>query len=216
MQERELFKKLLNEEVINYTEILMKHYRELGLAKTDIFVLSSLIKQSVTKDNMFSSKILSKDTPVPEERFFRSLDKLVDKHMIVIKKEKNPDTKKECEYFYLDNLYDQIVGVYLDQIKKESESEPNTFEERVSILYETTFNKQMTIRDAEIISRWARDNSFSYEEIKEEILDAAKLGKHSLTYVDSKLVKKQIQQENNPEYEETNKIIQELRDKWKK
>lgn len=216
MQERELFKKMLSDDMIDYNSILMKYHRKLGLSETDFFVLSSLIRQFTRKNNLFNVESLKRRTKISKEDFFRSLEYLSEKEYIVIKKDINPVTKKECEYFFLDNLFDQIVGVYLDQIKKDSESEPNTFEEKISVLYETTFNKQMTIRDAEIISRWARDNSFSYEEIKEEILDAAKLGKHSLTYVDSKLVKKQIQQENNPEYEETNKIIQELRDKWKK
>ena len=210
MQERELFKKMLSDDMIDYNSILMKYHRKLGLSETDFFVLSSLIRQFTRKNNLFNVESLKRRTKISKEDFFRSLEYLSEKEYIVIKKDINPVTKKECEYFFLDNLFDQIVGVYLDQIKKDSESEPNTFEEKISVLYETTFNKQMTIRDAEIISRWARDNSFSYEEIKEEILDAAKLGKHSLTYVDSKLVKKQIQQENNPEYEETNKIIQEF------
>ena len=101
-------------------------------------------------------------------------------------------------------------------IKKESGKLPSTFEEKVSLLYEKTFNKQMSIRDAEIISRWASTNQFSYEEIKNAILDAAKIGKYTLNYVDSKLLKKKVQEENNPEYEATNKIIKELSDKWKK
>ncbi len=216
MQEKELFKKLVEDDMVNFNAILMKYYSELSLTEKDIFVLSSLTRQLTKKDNVFILEKLKARTKIPEDAFFESLSNLTEKEYLTIKKDVNPKTGKESEYFYLDGLYDRIVYLYLDMIKKESDKLPHTFEEKVSLLYEKTFNKQMTIRDAEIISRWASTNQFSYEEIKNAILDAAKVGKYTLNYVDSKLLKKKVQEENNPEYEATNKIIKELSDKWKK
>lgn len=216
MQEKELFKMLVEDDMVNFNAILMKYYSDLSLTEKDIFVLSSLTRQLTKKNNLFNLDKLKARTSIPEVDFFESLENLTNKKYLDIRKDINPKTGKESEYFYLDGLYDRIVYLYLDMIKKESDKMPSTFEEKVSLLYEKTFNKQMTIRDAEIISRWASTNQFSFDEIKDAILDAAKVGKYSLNYVDSKLLKKRVKEENNPEYETTNKIIKELSDKWKK
>ena len=141
MQERELFKKMLSDDMIDYNSILMKYHRKLGLSETDFFVLSSLIRQFTRKNNLFNVESLKRRTKISKEDFFRSLEYLSEKEYIVIKKDINPVTKKECEYFFLDNLFDQIVGVYLDQIKKDSESEPNTFEEWMKENYKEIWNE---------------------------------------------------------------------------
>ena len=40
MQEKELFKKLVEDDMVNFNAILMKYYSELSLTEKDIFVLS--------------------------------------------------------------------------------------------------------------------------------------------------------------------------------
>ena len=48
------------------------------------------------------------------------------------------------------------------------------------------------------------------------MMDALKVGKYSLRYIDSKLIKSKLASKENKEYTDTSKIIDELSEKWKK
>ena len=63
---------------------------------------------------------------------------------------------------------------------------------------------------------WADEKKFSIDEIKNEMLDCIKTGRTTLKAVDQSLIRKRLQKEQSPEYKETNQVIEELKNKWKK
>jgi len=216
MNEYDLFLKLIDDDMIDFNAILMKYYKKLNLSEKEVIVLSSLERQETRGNRNFNSQRLKTKVGLSQEDFYSALESLTKKDYLDIKVEYNPKTEKDGEVFYLDNLYKSIVNLYLGIRKKELEKKTESFYEEIASLFEDTFKKQITPFDAEIIRRWGDEREFSIEEIRTEIYNAAKLGKYSLKYVDQALVKNRIMKEQSPEYKETNKIIEELKNKWKK
>lgn len=87
--------------------------------------------------------------------------------------------------------------------------------EKICTLYDNLFKKQMTPIEAEIIEKWEQEN-VPYKIIEAEMTNSAKLGKTSLIYTDSVIIKKRVAEEQNPIYSKTDDILEGLKEKWKK
>lgn len=216
MEAYDLFIKLLDDDMLNFNAILIKNYKKLNIDEKDIIVLSMLSRQEVKGYHSFAPSRLKPKVGLSDNDFYNSLDHLTKKGYLQIKVEINPKTQKEGEYFYLNNLYKKIVNIYLQVVKDDEDKKSQSFEEQISNLYDSIFLKQMTPLEAEIITKWSQEKQFSFDEIRNEMLNAAKIGKTNLKYVDSSLIKSKMIAEQNPEYLETSKVIDELKEKWKK
>ena len=216
MNESRLLSKLIEEDIININSLLIKNHSKLDITPNDIIVLSVLTRQQVKRDLSFSAETVRQKADISSKDCFDSLAKLEDKGYVVLYTKFNPKNGQNDEFFNLDGLYKEIVHIYQEAIREENEAKNQSFEEEISNLFERTFQRPLTVSDAEVIRNWAREAQYTIEEIKSEILDAAKMGKYSLKYVDSRLIKKHVQMNNNPEYQKTSTVIQELSEKWKK
>ncbi len=215
-KETQLLIKLIDDDMVNVNALLIKNYRGLHITEKDIIVLSMLSRQEIKGNHVFSSKNMSKKIHIENDDFCECIEKLENKGFIKIEKENSPKTGKMANYFYLDGFYDALAELYLEKIRKENEQKNQSFEEEITNLFERTFERPLTVSDADIIRKWSMEEEYKLEEIKTEILAAAKVGKFSLKYVDSKLVKKHIETENNKEYTNQSTVIKELSEKWKK
>ena len=200
MNELDLFIKLLDDDMINFNGILMKYYRKLGINEKDIIVLSSLSRQETRGNRLFNPKKLEQKVALSNEDLYKSLSSLCERGLIEIKVEYNLKSEKEVEVFYLNKLYQEIINVYTGIVKKENEKKYLSFYETIANFYEENFNKQIGPIEAEIINRWGEEKNFSVDEIKSEMLNALKLGKASINYVDQTLIKKKIAREQSPKY----------------
>ena len=216
MREKTLFRKLLEDDMINFNAILIKNYRKLNINEQDIIVLSSLARSEMKGHVTFNTATLKQKVGLSKDDFFKSLSDLVEKGYLEIKQSINEKTGKPCEVFSLEALYKDIVNIYLADGEVQEQKRSMTFQEEISIFYEDTYNKPLTQRDIEIIRQWASEKAFSIEEIKNEMLDCIKMGKIGLQAVDQSLIRKRLQKEQSPEYKKTNQIIEELKNKWKK
>lgn len=216
MYETKILKKLIEEDIININSLIIKHYKRLGINEQDILVLSTFARQEVKGSSLFTPTRIKNKTGLSSNDFFASLERLINKGYVRIESGINEKTGKQTEFFYLDGLFEEIINIYIDQVRKENEKENQTFEEKISDLFEKTFERPMMPSDAEIVRRWAQEGKYSFDEISSEILEAAKLAKYSLKYVDSKLIKNHLQSSQNTEYQNPSKVLQELSEKWKK
>lgn len=214
--EYKLFKKLLDDELIDFNAVLIKNYKKLNINEKDIIVLSMLNRQECKGQHTFAPKRLSQKTGLSADDFYKSLEYLTEKKYITITVEKNEKTQKEVELFYLDPLYKEIVKLYVDEIRIDEHKKISTMEEKIANLAETVFHKQLTSLDIETVQRWMQEGFFTYAQIEKEILDAAKVGKASLKYVDSKLIRAKMLEEQNPTAKQAKEVIDSLKEKWKK
>ena len=216
MNENILFKKLLEDDMINFNAILIKNYRKLNINEKDIIVLSSLARSEIKGYKYFNPSRLKVIVGLSNDELYKSLNSLTEKGYIEIKEAVNEKTLKTCEVFSLEKLYKEIVNIYLKEEKKEQQRKSVSFQEEISLFYEETYNKPLSPLDIDIIKVWADEKKFSIDEIKNEMLDCIKIGKTSLKAVDQSLIRKRLQKEQSPEYKETNQVIEELKTKWKK
>lgn len=216
MYEAQILAKLIKEDVINVNSLIIKRYKELGITEQDVIVLSMFAREEIKHNNLFTPSRMKNKTGLGDDSFFDSLERLQNKGYLKIKSGINNKTGRQVEFFYLDGFYEEIISIYIEEIRKENEKQNQTFEEKISILFEKTFERPMQPSDAEIVRRWAQEGKYTYEEINNEILEAAKLAKYSLKYVDSKLIKNHLSQNQNSEYQNTSKVLQDLSEKWKK
>lgn len=216
MNTYELFKKLIEDDMLNLEAILIKYYKKININEKDIIVLSMLSRQEGKKSHLFNPISMSGKIGLDKEAFYNSLNSLQEKGYLYISNKINPKTNKLSEYFSLDNLYKRIVDIYLEAFNKERSKERETFEESIANLYEELFFNQMSPLEAELVVKWANDRQFTLEEIKAEMLNASKIGKNNLKYVDQKLIKRLIVEKQNKEYNESKSIIESFKDQWKK
>jgi len=216
MEEYRLFLKLLDDDMIDINSILIKNCQKLNIDANDILVISMLSRQETKGSKLFYPEKMKIKIGLNSDDFYQSLEALTKKGYLFIVSRINPKTGKNAEYFSLDSLYRAIVNLYLDSIKEDNDKNIQTFAEKISSLYERTFQRQMTPLDVEIIKRWSDEGKFSYEDISNAIMDAAKSGKSSLKYVDQSLIRDQIKKEENPEYDDTSKVIEYIKKKWSK
>lgn len=214
--EYDLFVKLLDDEMINFNALLIKNYKKLGISEKDIIVLSCLERQQSKGNNIFNPTKIKQKIALSQEDLFKSLTNLTGKGYVDIRIEFNYKTEKDTEVFSLDNLYESIVNLYLNESKKTSEKKKESFQEEISNFYEESFKRQMNPIDVDIIRRWSEEKEFSLSQIKNAMLEALKLGKTSLKYVDQMLIKEKLIKEQSPEYKEANEVIDALKNVWKK
>ena len=216
MSEYDLFLKLLDDDMINFNALLIKYYKRLKINEKDVMVLSSLAREEMRGYGNFNPQRLKNKVALDEAEFFDSLSRLESIGYIVITTAINPKTSKEYELFSLKNLYKKIVELYSDIVKKEENKKTESFYDSISSYFETLFLRPMSPLDADVIRRWNDEKLFTLENIKSKMADAAKIGKTSLSYVDSLLIKEKVMREQSPEYKEANQVINELKERWKK
>lgn len=213
MKELILFKNLIADEMINFNALLIKNYRKLDVNEKDIIVLSCLERQESKGQKVFNFSSVKAKVGLSDDDLNQCLDYLTKKNYLEIKQETNPKTNKQTEMFSIDNIYKKLIDLYTqDSLAPISQS----FMESVVDAFNDIFQTQISPADLEVIKNWAIGKEFTYDEINAEMLDAAKIGKSSLTYVDQVLFKKHLQKRESPEYIEANDIVEELRNKWKK
>ena len=216
MYEARILKKLIDDDIVEVNALLIKHRKALKISANDILVLSTLSRQEVKKNYIYSSKLVMEKTGLSQNDFFQSIEKLDNQGYVKITPGTNPKTGKQVEYYSLDSLYERIADIYLEQIKKENEEKSGSLQEKIVNLYFDTFERPIAPNEGEIIMRWVQEGQFTYEDIKNAMMDALKVGKYSLRYIDSKLIKSKLTSKENKEYTDTSKIIDELSEKWKK
>ena len=216
MYEARILKKLIDDDIVEVNALLIKHRKALKISANDILVLSTLSRQEVKKNYIYSSKLVMEKTGLSQNDFFQSLEKLDNQGYVKITPGTNPKTGKQVEYYSLDSLYERIADIYLEQIKRENEEKSGSLQEKIVNLYFDTFERPIAPNEGEIIMRWIQEGQFTYEDIKNAMMDALKVGKYSLRYIDSKLIKSKLASKENKEYTDTSKIIDELSEKWKK
>ena len=216
MYEARILKKLIDDDIVEVNALLIKHRKALKISANDILVLSTLSRQEVKKNYIYSSKLVMEKTGLSQNDFFQSIEKLDNQGYVKITPGTNPKTGKQVEYYSLDSLYERITDIYLEQIKKENEEKSGSLQEKIVNLYFDTFERPIAPNEGEIIMRWIQEGQFTYEDIKNAMMDALKVGKYSLRYIDSKLIKSKLASKENKEYTDTSKIIDELSEKWKK
>lgn len=187
-----LVRKWIDDGIIDFKELILQNYKNIGLTETDAFILIELRKQAKAGMSYLNPKKLVKNVAISLDELLVVLEGLIQKNFLTLAIVKNAEGK-EAETFSLDPAVEKILkynNQVLDDVILREPSKYATSEEELVDLIETQFQKQLTPLEIEIIRKWVGEDRYPLFDIKKALLDAVKANKTSLGYVDGILLKR--------------------------
>ena len=176
--------KLIKAKTIDFTQVLIKHYKAIGLNETTAVIVAKLYYLADENDNFLELEKLAKEVTINIEELSDLIIDLVNKGYIELTLDNNGR-----ETFTLDGVIEKL-GVVLD--KGSNDDLLDERKEKLSLIVsyvETTFSKVCSAADLVIINAWL-DNNYDYEDIKNAVFRSFQLGKYNLKYADAILASK--------------------------
>ncbi len=186
-----LIMKLLDDGVIDIQKLFLSNYQSIGLGETGAFIAIELYNRSKKGERLLNPEKLSKDLGIAVDLVAPVLESLMKQDLLSIEMVTGPNGKEHETY----NMNKAIVKILAEIERKMAATSvapkvyATTVEELVDII-ETGFQKQLTPLEVEIIKKWVNEDRFDLLEIRKAVLDAVKANKHTLSYVDTLLVRR--------------------------
>lgn len=149
---------------------LIKVSKELKIDEKELLIIGVLLDS----DSLIDYGVIATSLNIDSQDVLIMLNNLQSKGLLEIKVIKNNDGVME-EHVSLDNLYNKIAMIIIDE--KESE-ESNIYE-----VFEKEFGRTLSSMEYEIISGWLESN-YNEEVIVEALKEAVYNGASNLRYID--------------------------------
>jgi len=182
-------KELINSDVIDFTELILKSYYKLGIDETDAVIIVKL--QYLLKNNItfISPKNLSEMLSISPQTTSKRLNSLIEKgfiHMELIEKSNG----KQTESFNLDFLIEKIIKNNFESSNGTKKIITKSLEKKLVTMFEEEFKKPLSVLDIQILTKWLNEDKYTYEEISDALFESLRMRKTTLKYVDGILLKK--------------------------
>lgn len=202
-------KNLVNKNVIDFSELLLLNYHKLDLDETDVVILIKL--HHLINDNVsfISPKALSESLSISPPTTAKRFNSLIDREYIRLELVTG-ENGKEREKYNLDKVMEKILKMDDEHEKKEVK---RTTEGNLVELFETEFNKQLSVLDIQTITKWLSEDRYKFEEIQAALFIAIKARKKTIKYVDGVLLN--TEKETPKKYKKTN-LMRDLHQLWEK
>ncbi|MBR2833270.1 MAG: DnaD domain protein [Bacilli bacterium] len=159
---------LLKDGSIIVPKILLTNYQQLNIDEKELILLIYLIY-----NNEFNPEKIAENLKMKPNEFLNLVNSLSKKDIIKIKN-KTKNNKRE-EYISLDELYNKLALIIMDEEKKEVTTVYDTFERE--------FGRTLSSMEYEIIGAW-KDQNFTDELIILALKEAVYNGVYKLNYID--------------------------------
>lgn len=155
---------------------LVQHYKEFKLKLEEFIFLMYLYNLG---DNfVFDPSKFGKDLNLSLMEVMNFIGVLTDKHFIRVESKKNDKGVME-EFVVMDDFYNKLSMITIDEVNKESEEKDYSIFEVI----EKEFGRTISPMEYEIIKAWV-DSGTSQEVIKEAVKEATFNGVSNLRYID--------------------------------
>lgn len=182
--------KLIKAKTIDFTQVLIKYYKAIGLNETTAVIVAKLYYLAEENDNFLELDKLCKEVTLSSDKLSDEIINLVNQGYIELTLDNNGK-----EEFTLDGVIERL-GVAID---KTSDDVLDERQEKLSLIVtyvETTFSRTCSTADLVVINAWL-DNNYNYDDIKNAVFKSFQLGKFSLKYADAILASKASHKVNN-------------------
>ncbi|MBP3504379.1 MAG: DnaD domain protein [Bacilli bacterium] len=182
--------KLIKAKTIDFTQVLIKYYKAIGLNETTAVIVAKLYYLAEENDNFLELDKLCKEVTLSSDKLSDDIINLVNQGYIELTLDNNGK-----EEFTLDGVIERL-GVAID---KTSDDVLDERQEKLSLIVtyvETTFSKTCSTADLVVINAWL-DNNYNYDDIKSAVFKSFQLGKFNLKYADAILASKASHKVNN-------------------
>ena len=151
--------------------MLLKNYKNLKINELDLIILIYLINQ---KEREFNPNKICSDLNMQLLDVMNSIDNLTKTNFVKIEPVKENKVTKDV--INLDNLYDKLV--YLIMNEKEEKSETDIYS-----IFEKEFGRTLAPMEYEIINSWL-DSGYEKELVIQALKEAVFNGVFKLNYID--------------------------------
>lgn len=165
------------------SNILLTHYREVGLTSEHLILVLQL-KSFIDVGNDFpDTEIISKRMQISSAEVFQLIHDLINKKLIIIETEKNDDGKTRDSY-RLDLLWDKLGLVISQQENQQRFEKQHLSEQELFHLFEAEFGRPLSPIEMQTIGMWLDDDHYAIELIELALREAVLNQVYNLKYVD--------------------------------
>jgi DNA replication protein len=216
-----LIQSLLENGVLDFDRLVLQEYKNVGLSELEAMTLIQLRKLRLQGFERLQPDKLAELFSITPDLVYQTLDKLLHGDFLTIQITKNGEGK-EMESFHVDrSVHKMISGIEkrIEFAQTKLSKIYDTPEEAIVDYLETSFQRQLTPIDIEIIKKWLTEDHYDLVLIKQAIIDTVKANKTSISFVDTLLMKKSKKKAkpSDATYSEQKPIaLQSFFDSWKK
>lgn len=182
---------LIVSDIVNFDRILIRRYKYLGLDETDCIILMKL-HEGIKRGKLFLDiESLRKTMTLSSNDLSARIVKLVNEDFISLKLE---DIHGQ-EVISLDPVYKKLGYLLEDgEIKSSKKEEKNDLKMIVETM-EQELNRVLNAAELQIVQKWLVEYKYSLEDIRSEIMNAAKYKNRGVNAINTALYKKYHNQE---------------------
>mgnify|MGYP000610359344 CR=1 FL=1 len=187
-----LIKKLIDDDIIDFDQLIKKTYKQIGLKETEAIFLMQLNSLKQGGIQSINPKTITKHLSLNETEATQLLDSMMQREYLSFDIKENKEGKT-TESFSLDQTIKKMVQYYKKLIEDDivhTDEDGNTDEHELAEILETQLQRQLKPLEIEIIIKWIHEYQYDKHMIKSAIIDAVKAGKTSISYIDGILLKK--------------------------
>ena len=204
-------KRYINNNTIDFTELVLNNYYKLEIDETDAVMLIKLQYLLTNNITFISPSQLSKMLSISTQTTSRRLKSLIEKGYIQMEIIENKNGK-QTESFSLDFLIESILKSGYEERNGNVETNSKTLESKLAKLFEEEFKKPLSILDIQTITKWLNEDKYGYNDIKDALFEAVRTRKLTIKYVDTILLRKDDKVEKRSKKRTT--TIRDLKKLW--
>lgn len=209
---KEYILNLMKKNIVDFNELVLNNYYKMGLDETEAIIiikLYSLLKRNIT---FINPERLSKILSISKVKTSNRLESLIEKGYIQMDLV-TLENGKETESFNLDYFIEKVLLNELDQAKGKKKENNKADEGILAEMLELEMKKPLSVLDIQIITKWLKEDSYSFDQIEDALFKAVKSNKVTMKYIDNILLKSL---EEKPVYKREKKsVMKDFSKLWK-
>ena len=155
---------------IRIPRVLLYNYKKLNIKELDLLIIIYLMNNN---DLEFNPNTISKNLDITQKEVMASIGNLTENNLIKIESKKIDGIRKDI--INLDNIYDKLLYLSINEEKEEKTDIYSTFEKE--------FGRTLSSMEYEIINSWI-DSGITEELILSALKEAVFNGVFKLNYID--------------------------------
>lgn len=179
---------LIKSKVISFTDSILDNYHALGLDETEAMILIHLFRQHEKGNSFLRMSDLIAKMSIDERYASEKVLRLVQFGYISLE-----ITEDGTEKFSLDQTFEKLGELFENGKNTTSTYDHQKLLQQIVMYTESIYAKALNASELEVINHWIEEG-FTYNEMKEAILESLKAKRMHVRYADAILVNKRKQQ----------------------
>ncbi|EXJ22427.1 Chromosome replication initiation protein DnaD [Alkalibacterium sp. AK22] len=176
-------KKWINAGTTSVSNVLLMHYKAVGLTDQDLVVLIQLMSLVDQGQSFPDSRLLADRLNVSREEAYKAIHKLMTKKLVTIETSTDEEGITHDEFSF-ELLYDRLIRL-LDQQDQQEEEETYILDSKeLYRLFEQEFGRGLSAMEIQTLDMWLNDDQYAPELIELALREAVLSQVYSLKYID--------------------------------